>query len=223
MPGCKIASIDKTPIGPCLASHSHEEPLEIRGSAQGPGAKACLTVSLWFLGIRASFCLQWLCNLRKLKYATCKPSGREFLVAVCTARRGLNTPLCFPRQVCDSYPTELYVPKSATAHIIVGSSKFRSRRRFPALSYYYKDNRVSLKACFCFSLCFSSFIISRPFSRGPLPVCGFEFLFKYVDVAMCAARPNTTCVKALSPVNVDLSCLFDSKERRLSTHLDLII
>lgn len=128
------------------------------------------SVSLWFLSIRASFSLQWLCNLRKLKYATRKPGGREFLVAVCTARRGLNTPLCFPRQVCDSYPTELYVPKSATAHIIVGSSKFRSRRRFPALSYYYKDNHVSLKACFCFGLCFSSFIINRPFSRGLLPL-----------------------------------------------------
>lgn len=47
-------------------------------------------------------------------------------------------------QVCDSYPTEVYVPKSATAHIIVGSSKFRSRRRFPALSYYCKDNNVSV-------------------------------------------------------------------------------
>ncbi|XP_054416941.2 myotubularin-related protein 7 isoform X1 [Pongo abelii] len=47
-------------------------------------------------------------------------------------------------RVCDSYPTELYVPKSATAHIIVGSSKFRSRRRFPVLSYYYKDNHASI-------------------------------------------------------------------------------
>ncbi|XP_064305584.1 myotubularin-related protein 7 isoform X5 [Phalacrocorax carbo] len=46
--------------------------------------------------------------------------------------------------VCDSYPTEVYVPKSATAHIIVGSSKFRSRRRFPALSYYCKDNNASI-------------------------------------------------------------------------------
>ncbi|XP_004597887.2 myotubularin-related protein 7 isoform X1 [Ochotona princeps] len=47
-------------------------------------------------------------------------------------------------RVCDSFPTELYVPKSATAHIILGSSKFRSRRRFPALSYYYKDNHASI-------------------------------------------------------------------------------
>uniref|UniRef100_A0A8I4A2H0 Phosphatidylinositol-3-phosphate phosphatase n=1 Tax=Callithrix jacchus TaxID=9483 RepID=A0A8I4A2H0_CALJA len=47
-------------------------------------------------------------------------------------------------RVCDSYPTELYVPKSATAHIIVGSSKFRSRQRFPVLSYYYKDNHASI-------------------------------------------------------------------------------
>ncbi|XP_055143063.1 myotubularin-related protein 7 isoform X2 [Symphalangus syndactylus] len=49
-------------------------------------------------------------------------------------------------RVCDSYPTELYVPKSATAHIIVGSSKFRSRRRFPVLSYYYKDNHLNAMA-----------------------------------------------------------------------------
>ncbi|XP_034257274.1 myotubularin-related protein 7 isoform X2 [Pantherophis guttatus] len=47
-------------------------------------------------------------------------------------------------RVCDSYPTDIYVPKSATAHIIVGSSKFRSRRRFPALSYYYKQNKASI-------------------------------------------------------------------------------
>ncbi|XP_022426792.1 myotubularin-related protein 7 isoform X1 [Delphinapterus leucas] len=47
-------------------------------------------------------------------------------------------------RVCDSYPTELYVPRTATAHIIVGSSKFRSRRRFPVLSYYHKDNHVSI-------------------------------------------------------------------------------
>uniref|UniRef100_A0A8C3I0P3 Myotubularin related protein 7 n=1 Tax=Chrysemys picta bellii TaxID=8478 RepID=A0A8C3I0P3_CHRPI len=49
-------------------------------------------------------------------------------------------------QVCDSYPTEVYVPESATAHIIVGSSKFRSRRRFPALSYYCKDNNLNAMA-----------------------------------------------------------------------------
>ncbi|XP_034628414.1 myotubularin-related protein 7 [Trachemys scripta elegans] len=49
-------------------------------------------------------------------------------------------------QVCDSYPTEVYVPESTTAHIIVGSSKFRSRRRFPALSYYCKDNNLNAMA-----------------------------------------------------------------------------
>ncbi|XP_010994010.1 myotubularin-related protein 7 isoform X1 [Camelus dromedarius] len=47
-------------------------------------------------------------------------------------------------RVCDSYPADLYVPRSATAHIIVGSSKFRSRRRFPALSYYYRENHASI-------------------------------------------------------------------------------
>lgn len=47
-------------------------------------------------------------------------------------------------QVCDTYPTELFVPKSATPAIIVGSSRFRSRGRFPALSYFHQDTLVSV-------------------------------------------------------------------------------
>ncbi|XP_044152000.1 myotubularin-related protein 7 [Bufo gargarizans] len=47
-------------------------------------------------------------------------------------------------RVCDTYPTDLYVPKPASVPIIVGSSKFRSRGRFPTLSYYYQDNNASI-------------------------------------------------------------------------------
>lgn len=47
-------------------------------------------------------------------------------------------------KVSDTYPADLFVPESATPPVIVGSSKFRSRGRFPALSYYCKDNHVSL-------------------------------------------------------------------------------
>ncbi|XP_068134732.1 myotubularin-related protein 7 isoform X1 [Hyperolius riggenbachi] len=47
-------------------------------------------------------------------------------------------------RVCDTYPTELYVPKPASVPIIVGSSKFRSRGRFPALSYYCQDSDASI-------------------------------------------------------------------------------
>lgn len=35
------------------------------------------------------------------------------------------------------------MPKSATADIIVGSARFRSRGRFPALSYFHRDTLVS--------------------------------------------------------------------------------
>ncbi|XP_006806637.1 myotubularin-related protein 7-like [Neolamprologus brichardi] len=45
-------------------------------------------------------------------------------------------------RVCDTYPSELFVPKSATPAIIVGSSRFRSRGRFPALSYFHQDTLV---------------------------------------------------------------------------------
>lgn len=45
-------------------------------------------------------------------------------------------------QVSDTYPADLFVPQSATLPVIAGSSKFRSRGRFPTLSYYSKRNHV---------------------------------------------------------------------------------
>lgn len=42
----------------------------------------------------------------------------------------------------DTYPADLFVPESATPPVIVGSSKFRSRGRFPTLAYYCKENHV---------------------------------------------------------------------------------
>ncbi|XP_054890168.1 myotubularin-related protein 7a isoform X2 [Poeciliopsis prolifica] len=47
-------------------------------------------------------------------------------------------------KVSDSYPAELFVPDSAAAPVLVGSSKFRSRGRFPALSYYSKENHAAI-------------------------------------------------------------------------------
>ncbi|XP_047208729.1 myotubularin-related protein 7a [Girardinichthys multiradiatus] len=47
-------------------------------------------------------------------------------------------------KVSDTYPDELFVPESATHPILVGSSKFRSRGRFPALSYYSKENHAAI-------------------------------------------------------------------------------
>ncbi|XP_077434130.1 myotubularin-related protein 7a isoform X3 [Vanacampus margaritifer] len=47
-------------------------------------------------------------------------------------------------QVSDTYPAELFVPESTTPSVITGSSKFRSRGRFPTLSYYYKKNHATI-------------------------------------------------------------------------------
>uniref|UniRef100_A0A665WSG1 Uncharacterized protein n=1 Tax=Echeneis naucrates TaxID=173247 RepID=A0A665WSG1_ECHNA len=47
-------------------------------------------------------------------------------------------------KVSDTYPTDLYVPESATPPVIVGSAKFRSRGRFPTLSYYSKENYAAI-------------------------------------------------------------------------------
>lgn len=47
--------------------------------------------------------------------------------------------------MCDTYPSELYVPKSASPAVIVGSAKFRSRGRLPVLSYFHRDTGVSVQ------------------------------------------------------------------------------
>ncbi|XP_056628589.1 myotubularin-related protein 7b isoform X1 [Triplophysa dalaica] len=47
-------------------------------------------------------------------------------------------------RLCDTYPSELYVPKSASPAVIVGSSKFRSRGRLPVLSYFHRDTSASI-------------------------------------------------------------------------------
>ncbi|KAJ7320200.1 hypothetical protein JRQ81_019711 [Phrynocephalus forsythii] len=50
-------------------------------------------------------------------------------------------------KICETYPRELYVPRSASKPIIVGSSKFRSKGRFPVLSYYHKVNEAAICRC----------------------------------------------------------------------------
>ncbi|KAI9536061.1 Myotubularin- protein 7 [Dissostichus eleginoides] len=50
-------------------------------------------------------------------------------------------------RVCETYPSELFVPKSATPPIIVGSARFRSRGRFPALSYFHQDTLAAVCRC----------------------------------------------------------------------------
>ncbi|XP_074771401.1 phosphatidylinositol-3,5-bisphosphate 3-phosphatase MTMR6 isoform X5 [Athene noctua] len=49
-------------------------------------------------------------------------------------------------KICETYPKELYVPRTASKPIIVGSSKFRSKGRFPVLSYYHKNKELNAMA-----------------------------------------------------------------------------
>lgn len=46
--------------------------------------------------------------------------------------------------ISDTYPAELFVPESAIPPVYIGSSKFRSRGRFPTLSYYNKENHAAI-------------------------------------------------------------------------------
>ncbi|KAG5268091.1 hypothetical protein AALO_G00208150 [Alosa alosa] len=50
-------------------------------------------------------------------------------------------------KVCDTYPRDLYVPITASKPIIVGSSKFRSKGRFPVLTYFYQEKKSAMCRC----------------------------------------------------------------------------
>uniref|UniRef100_A0A9L0IS56 Myotubularin related protein 6 n=1 Tax=Equus asinus TaxID=9793 RepID=A0A9L0IS56_EQUAS len=50
-------------------------------------------------------------------------------------------------KICETYPRELYVPRIASKPIIVGSSKFRSKGRFPVLSYYHREKEAAVCRC----------------------------------------------------------------------------
>ncbi|KAG7233662.1 hypothetical protein INR49_006739 [Caranx melampygus] len=49
--------------------------------------------------------------------------------------------------VCETYPRDLYVPITASKPIIVGSSKFRSKGRFPVLTYFYQEKKAAVCRC----------------------------------------------------------------------------
>ncbi|XP_069066645.1 myotubularin-related protein 8 isoform X2 [Pleurodeles waltl] len=50
-------------------------------------------------------------------------------------------------EVCTTYPPALVVPRTATQATLHGSAKFRSRGRFPVLSYYCQENNAAICRC----------------------------------------------------------------------------
>ncbi|XP_065545615.1 myotubularin-related protein 8 isoform X2 [Lathamus discolor] len=49
-------------------------------------------------------------------------------------------------EVCNTYPSEIVVPRAASKAVVIGSSRFRSRGRIPVLSYLYKENNLNAMA-----------------------------------------------------------------------------
>ena len=48
--------------------------------------------------------------------------------------------------LCDTYPSQLFVPNSADKTVLLGSSRFRSKGRLPALTYLH-PNKASISRC----------------------------------------------------------------------------
>ena len=50
-------------------------------------------------------------------------------------------------QICESYPRSLVVPRSISDTMLKHTVRYRSKNRFPALSYFYKENGCSIVRC----------------------------------------------------------------------------
>lgn len=48
---------------------------------------------------------------------------------------------------CDTYPQTLIVPKTISDNVLIHASRFRSKNRIPALSYYNKTNGCTITRC----------------------------------------------------------------------------
>lgn len=48
--------------------------------------------------------------------------------------------------LCDTYPSQIYVPTEATTAILMGSSRFRSKGRLPVLTYLH-PNKAAICRC----------------------------------------------------------------------------
>lgn len=49
-------------------------------------------------------------------------------------------------ELCDTYPRHIYVPQEANTAMLIGSSRFRSKGRLPALTYLH-SNKASICRC----------------------------------------------------------------------------
>uniref|UniRef100_A0AAY4EJU3 Myotubularin phosphatase domain-containing protein n=1 Tax=Denticeps clupeoides TaxID=299321 RepID=A0AAY4EJU3_9TELE len=50
-------------------------------------------------------------------------------------------------EMCSTYPSTLVVPKIASQATVMGSAKFRSRGRLPALSYFHRETKAAICRC----------------------------------------------------------------------------
>ncbi|CAJ0932706.1 unnamed protein product, partial [Mesorhabditis belari] len=48
---------------------------------------------------------------------------------------------------CDTYPEQLWVPSTARTPLLEGSISFRSRGRFPVLTYFHRTNGAAIARC----------------------------------------------------------------------------
>ncbi|KAH3681420.1 hypothetical protein WICPIJ_007618 [Wickerhamomyces pijperi] len=50
-------------------------------------------------------------------------------------------------KLCETYPRVLIVPKTISDNVVTHASKYRSKQRIPALSYYYQANGCTITRC----------------------------------------------------------------------------
>ena len=66
---------------------------------------------------------------------------KEFGYGYWVSTLGLSVSCYF--QICPSYPHAVLVPKVISDEMLLKIASFRQHGRFPVLSYYHRDSRVS--------------------------------------------------------------------------------
>nr|XP_029544621.1 uncharacterized protein LOC115146704 [Oncorhynchus nerka] len=97
------------------------------------------------LSLQCHHCHEWFPGITQDELGLHEDSHR--LCPYCTLIFNKSNTFSLGLQVCDTYPSELFVPKSATPPVIVGSSKFRSRGRLPVLTYFHQDTLAAICRC----------------------------------------------------------------------------
>lgn len=105
-------------------------------------------------------------------------------------------------QLCDTYPCQIYVPTSASTAMLMGSSRFRSKGRLPALTYLHPNKVIKIVRLKSYD-CYVSliFFVKASICRCSQPLSGFSARCLEDEQLLEAIRQTNTNVNYMYVVD----------------------